>query len=129
MPNQKLSDNEIKQLITFFKWVDAIDTNDWPPKPITVGKVTGTPLEETALVLKGKNVYNQNRCDLCHQIGGKGGVIGPDLSKVGGKRDAQWLSKLIKDPKSVNPGTQMPAYPQLSEDEIQSLASFLAGLK
>jgi nitric oxide reductase subunit C len=129
MPNLKLSDDEIKKLIAFFKWVDAIDTNEWPPKPITVAKATGAPLKDTAQTLKGKNVYNQNRCDLCHRIGGQGGIIGPDLSHVGAKRDTQWLSKLIKNPKSINPATQMPAYPQLSEDEVQALVSFLGGLK
>lgn len=129
MPNQKLSEDEVRKLVAFFKWVDAIDTNDWPPKPITVAKTTGTPLDETAQILKGKNVYNQNRCDLCHRIGGQGGIIGPDLSRVGVKRDTQWLSQLIKDPKAVNPGTQMPAYSQLSEDEVQALVTFLSGLK
>ncbi len=129
MPNQKLTDDEINKLIAFLKWVDAIDTNQWPPKPITVAKITGAPLEETAQILKGKNVYNQNRCDLCHRIGGQGGVIGPDLSHIGAKRDTSWLAQLIKNPKSINPVTQMPAYPQLSEDEVQALVSFLAGLK
>jgi nitric oxide reductase subunit C len=129
MPNQKLSDDEIKKLIAFFKWVDEIDTNQWPPKPITVAKVTGAPLGETAQVLKGKNIYNQYRCDVCHRIGGQGGVIGPDLSRVGAKRDAQWLSNVIKNPKSITPSTQMPAYPQLTEDELQALVGFLAGLK
>ena len=129
MPGQNLSDDEIKKLIAYFKWVDAIDTNQWPPKPIPTAKATGVPLEETALLLKGKNVYNRNRCDLCHQIGGQGGVIGPDLSKVGTRRESQWLVTQIKEPKSHNTGTQMPAYPQLSEDEIQALVSFLTGLK
>ncbi len=129
MPNQNLSDDEINKLIAFFKWVDAIDTNEWPPRPITVAKTTGVPLQETALVVMGKNLYNQNRCDLCHQIGGRGGIIGPDLSKVGNKYDPQWLAKQIKDPKSHNPITQMPAFPQLTDDEIQALVSFLGGLK
>lgn len=129
MPNQNLSDDEIKKLIVFLKWVDAIDTNQWPPKPITVAKTTGVALEETARPLLGKNLYNQSRCDLCHQIGGHGGIIGPDLSKVGSKYDLQWLAKKIKDPKSVNPTTQMPAYPQLSDNEIEALVSFLTGLK
>lgn len=129
MPNQKLTDDEINKLTAFLKWVDAIDTNQWPPKPITVAKTTGVALEETTRTLMGKNLYNQNRCDLCHRIGGQGGVIGPDLSKVGGKYDAQWLAKKIKDPKSVNPTTQMPAYPQLLDNEIEALVSFLTGLK
>jgi len=129
MPNQKLTDDEINQLTVFLKWVDAIDTNQWPPKPITVAKTTGVALEETTRTLLGKNLYNQNRCDLCHRIGGQGGIIGPDLSKVGNKYDPRWLAKKIKDPKSVNPTTQMPAYPQLSDNEIEALVSFLTGLK
>ncbi len=129
MPNQNLSDEEISKLIAFLKWVDAIDTNEWPPKPITVAKTTGVPLQETALTVTGKNLYNQNRCDLCHQIGGQGGIIGPDLSKVGSKYDPQWLARKIKDPKSLNPKTQMPAYPQLTDDEIQGLVTFLSALK
>lgn len=129
MPNQKLSDDEIKKLVAFFKWVDEIDTNQWPPKPIAVAAVTGAPTGETAKALKGKTVYNQNRCDLCHQITGQGGGSGPDLSHVGTKRDAQWLSNLIKNPKSVNPATKMPGYPQLTEDELQALVSFLTELK
>ncbi len=129
MPNQKLTNDEINELIVFLKWVDAIDTNQWPPKPITVAKTTGVALEETTRTLLGKNLYNQNRCDLCHRIGGQGGVIGPDLSKVGGKYDPQWVARKIKDPKSVNPTTQMPAYPQLSDNEIEALVSFLTGLR
>ena len=129
MPNLNLSEDEINKLIAFFKWVDAIDTNQWPPKPIMVAKSTGVPLRETTLTLTGKNIYNQNRCDLCHRIGGQGGVIGPDLSKVGSKYDTQWLAKQIKEPKSHNPNTQMPAYPQFSDDEVQALISFLTGLK
>jgi len=129
MPNQNLSDDEIKKLIVFLKWVDAIDTNQWPPKPITVAKTTGVALEETARPLLGKNLYNQSRCDLCHQIGGKGGIIGPDLTHAGGKHDTLWLSKQIKDPKSHHPNTQMPAYPQLSDEDIQALVTFLLELK
>ncbi len=129
MPNQGLSDDEIKKIIAFFKWVDGIDTNEWPPKPVTATRVTKATIEEPPQVLKGKTVYSQNRCDLCHQIGGKGGGVGPDLSRVGAKRDAQWIAQLIRDPKSVNPNSRMPAYPQLSDDEIQALVSFLEGLK
>jgi cytochrome c1 len=129
MPNQKLSDDEVNKLITFLKWVDAIDTNEWPPKPITVAKATGVALTETTQILMGKNLYNQNRCDLCHMIGKIGGTVGPDLSKVGGRRDAQWILTQLKDPKSHNPNTQMPAYPQLSDSELQALADFMSSLK
>ena len=129
MPNQKLSDEEVNKLIAFLKWVDAIDTNEWPPQPITVAKTTGVALTETTQTLMGKNLYNQNRCDLCHMIGKIGGTVGPDLSKVGGRRDSQWIFTQLKDPKSHNPNTQMPAYPQLSDRELQALVGFMSSLK
>lgn len=34
MPNFHLSGNDIDALIEFFRWVDGIDTNGWPPEPL-----------------------------------------------------------------------------------------------
>lgn len=34
MPNFHLSEEEIGNLIEFFKWADGVDTNGWPPKPL-----------------------------------------------------------------------------------------------
>jgi cbb3-type cytochrome oxidase cytochrome c subunit len=62
-------------------------------------------------------------------IGKIGGTVGPDLSKVGGQRDSQWILTQLKDPKSHNPNTQMPAYPQLSDSELQALVEFMSSLK
>lgn len=35
---------------------------------------------------RGELVYQQNGCSSCHMIGGKGGKMGPDLSRVGETR-------------------------------------------
>lgn len=129
MPNQGLSDDEIKKLIAFLKWVDGIDTNKWPPKPVTVSDIKVVPSEEKILVSKGRDLYFRNRCDLCHQIGGKGGTTGPDLSKVGSLRSKEWLTVQIKDPKANNPNTKMPPFSQLSDNEIQEIVIFLSELK
>jgi len=32
MPNQHLTDQEITDLVAFFKWVGEINNNDWPPQ-------------------------------------------------------------------------------------------------
>lgn len=129
MPNQGLSEDEINRLIAFLRWVDGIDTNEWPPKPVTVAKTKVESLEVRALSSKGKDLYYRNRCDLCHQIDGKGGTMGPDLSKVGSKRSKEWLFIQIKDPTSNNPNTKMPSYAQLSNDEIGAIATYLSELK
>jgi len=129
MPNFNLNDDEIKKLITYFKWVDAIDTNQWPPKPVGEAKPIEVALKEKPQTLLGKNVFDQYRCDLCHKIGDKGGTIGPDLTHEGSKGDFLWLAKQIRDPKSNKPDTQMPPFPQISEGEIKALVDYLVSLK
>jgi nitric oxide reductase subunit C len=129
MPNLNLSEDEIKKLIAYFKWVDAIDTNQWPPKPVGEAKPKEGALEEKPQTLLGKNVYNQYRCDLCHKIGGEGGTIGPDLTHIGSNKESPWLAKQIRNPKLHNPNTQMPPFPQISEGEIQALVDYLVSLK
>ncbi len=126
MPNLNLSEDEIKKLITFFKWVDVIDTNQWPPKPVAEAKMIGAAPKETLL---GKNVLAQYRCDLCHKIGEKGGTFGPNLTHVGSKRDTLWLEEQIRNPKSHKTDTQMPAFPQIAEEEIHALVNYLMSLK
>jgi nitric oxide reductase subunit C len=129
MPNLNLSENEINKLIAFFKWVDAIDTNQWPPKPVTEAKTRGVVLQEKSQTILGENVFDQYRCDLCHKIEGKGGTIGPDLSHEGSKRYALWLEKQIRDPKSHDPNTAMPPFLQITEGEIKVLIGYLTSLK
>jgi nitric oxide reductase subunit C len=129
MPNQNLTEDELKKLIAFFKWVDAIDTNQWPPKPVTEAKTIGTAIKEGTQILLGKNVFDQYRCDLCHQIGGRGGTVGPDLTHVGSNRDPLWIVEQIRNPKSHAPNTAMPPFPQITEGEIEILIGYLTSLK
>jgi nitric oxide reductase subunit C len=129
MPNFNLSEDEINKLVVYFKWVDAIDTNQWPPKPLSEAKPTEVALKEESQTLSGKVVFDHYRCDLCHKIEGKGGTIGPDLSHEGSKRDALWIEKQIRDPKSHASNTAMPPFPQISEGEIKVLVGYLMGLK
>jgi cytochrome c oxidase cbb3-type subunit 2 len=43
---------------------------------------------------------------------------GPDLARVGGKYSDDWHREHLKEPKSVVPGTVMPAYPWLARSEL-----------
>ena len=110
----------------------------------TIEKVSGmrpyTPLE-----LAGRNIYVREGCYNCHsqmirtmrdeveryghyslaaesmydrpfQWGSK--RTGPDLARVGGKYSDEWHRDHLKSPKSVVPGTVMPAYPWLARNEL-----------
>jgi len=53
----------------------------------------------------GKKVFFENekvQCSRCHKIGGKGGEVGPDLSKVAATRDRAYLLESI-----ILPNTQI----------------------
>lgn len=68
------------------------------------------------------------KCAACHKIGGAGGSVGPDLSKVGGAKDKEWLKKWLKDPKAVKADSKMMKV-DLTDAELDALAGYLAGLK
>jgi cytochrome c oxidase cbb3-type subunit III len=53
---------------------------------------------------KGKAVYESAGCAKCHTIDGRGGDSGPELSKVGLLRDADFLRSAILDPGANIPG-------------------------
>jgi ubiquinol-cytochrome c reductase cytochrome b subunit len=79
-------------------------------------------------VIAGRAVYAKSGCAACHSIHGKGGTIAPDLTHVGSRRDTAWLTKLLTDPKSVNPGTIMPK-PDITDQERKDLVAYLMSLK
>jgi nitric oxide reductase subunit C len=108
-------------MVSFLTWVNGIDTNNWPPKPLLATAVTsGSP---------GEAVYKAQGCSACHMLNGVGGAVGPDLTKVGGKRDKAWIEAQITDPKSHNPNSIMPASSKLAAKDVEELAGYLAGLR
>ena len=69
------------------------------------------------------------RCRDCHKVNEIGGVVGPDLSNVGAKRDSQYLAQVIRQPSKIYPGTAMPPYDILPPEQIKLLVDYLIGLK
>jgi nitric oxide reductase subunit C len=121
MPNLHLKDQEIADVIAFLTWVNGIDTNNWPPKPMVVS-AGGTPKP-------GEAVFKSQGCSACHMIGGVGGTVGPDLTKVGSRKDKEWIEEQLRNPKTHNPNSIMPSYAKLPEKDRQDLADYLSGLK
>ena len=69
-------------------------------------------------------------CANCHIIDGEGVKTGPDLTRIGDKRDAKWLQAWIADPEAVDPKADMPAFvDKLDPEELAAVAKFLAARK
>ena len=126
MPQQHLSLQEIDNLVAFFKWVDNIDTHDWPPQDSKKRMSSATKrLIEGATLSPGAALFKESGCFDCHKLGGIGGDAGPALDNVGLKFDMETLEKIIANPQAVNPEGQMPAF-DLPGEQVEKIAEFLA---
>jgi mono/diheme cytochrome c family protein len=83
---------------------------------------------DPAKVARGEKVYEEKKCAMCHMIEGKGGKSGGDLTDIGTKRDAEWLKRFTKNPRSVMPDAKMPAF-KGSEDELDAVVAYMMSLK
>lgn len=67
---------------------------------------------------------------MCHQLEGEGGKVGPDLTLEGSRgRTDEWLIGHFKDPPAYTPGSIMPAFKNLTDEQLQALAEFLQSQK
>jgi ubiquinol-cytochrome c reductase cytochrome b subunit len=77
--------------------------------------------------LAGVAYFREENCVSCHSIGGRGGTVGPDLTRITIHKDAAWMIQHFKHPASMRPGTSMPAI-QLADSQLNALAAFLLKL-
>lgn len=128
MPNQKLLAADVLDLVAFFDWVRRIDTNQWPPQPLTgISAAAGRPAAPAAWQAKG--------CAGCHMVDGQGASgPGPDLSHIGSTpydalaNTPEFLDRWLSDPPAVKPGTLMPKLP-LTHEDLDALVRYLVALK
>lgn len=114
----ELSDRDIADLIAFFQWVSKMDLNGFPAKP-----VLAAPSDTTTSAAKRPEVFDQI-CAACHQLGGRGGAVGPALDGLHARMSREQVITWLRDPQAVKPGTAMPKLP-LTEDQLEQLATFL----
>ena len=61
----------------------------------------GAPTKVAGDAGKGRALYQRLDCQACHTIAGQGGVLGPELTKVGQRRAASFLKQAVLEPGSV----------------------------
>lgn len=89
---------------------------------------------------EGAALFQAYGCGGCHRIGGTDakGVIGPDLTHVGGRRTiaagilpntSEAMARWISHPREIKPAAHMPAFGMAPERDIQAIAGYLGGLE
>ena len=82
--------------------------------------------------LAGANLFAESGCVSCHTYLGTGSsnLGAPDLSAEGAKgKGIQFQIDHLKCPSCVNPGSPMPSFAQLGEDQLRQIAIFLEASK
>jgi len=88
MPPTRGPDQEIWRLVAFVKRLGSQGLDE---------KAPGDPVA-------GKAVYEgKGGCGVCHMIGQQGGIIGPDLTRVGRRRSVKFLEESIVAPEADLP--------------------------
>ena len=82
------------------------------------------------LIKYGKTLYKQEGCFMCHQLNGEGAAVGPDLTVEGTRsRTNEWLIGHFKDPSAYVPGSVMPAFKNLTDEQLRALTTLLQNQK
>jgi ubiquinol-cytochrome c reductase cytochrome b subunit len=104
------------QALSILSYMKKVRAGGEPPR---VGR------EEHAATL----VYGQF-CANCHVLDGEGGTSGPDLTRAGQRRDAEFLREWITDPTAIDDFSNMPAFgEQLTEQQMDAIVDYLARRK
>lgn len=132
MPNQRLTDQEVADLVAFLQWVAEIDTNNWPPRPLGT-ELGAAPAARptpgaTPAPPSGAALFRTKGCATCHGFSGQGTTTAPSLRGITTRYDAAYLARWLKDPAALKPGTAMPNL-RLSDEEVAALIDFLHSLK
>jgi mono/diheme cytochrome c family protein len=98
----------------------------------TGGTTTAPPDEAAGDAEKGRSVYDSNGCGGCHtyEPAGSQGAVGPNLDESLQGKDPAYIERAIVDPNAdvaqgFQPGV-MPAFDQLSEEQVADLVAFLS---
>jgi len=133
MVNYHFKDEEMTDLIAFFKWIGEMDLNGYPKKPdlsptANTSATSSTAQNGTVVRQIDRPLIFNQMCIACHSLGGEGGKVGPALDGVGSRLDKETIVKRLNDPISVKSDSKMPKLP-LSKENIVELSAFLSELK
>jgi nitric oxide reductase subunit C len=92
---QSVTPEELTKLIAFFKWVDKIDTNKWPPqdhKQKAFGQKSNYAENSGDADVQ---LLKDHGCFACHNFRNAGNAQGLDLTEVGARLSKKEIEKIL----------------------------------
>lgn len=101
--NGALNDQQLDDVTTFIQYGDWNTVIEQASSATDLGEALPkyNGFDDEKKIQDVKNLMLSKGCLNCHALGKGGGRIGADLTDVGSRRTADWLSKWIKDPKAM----------------------------
>lgn len=111
------------------------DFNKW----LSVLRQGAIPDSGSAIIEKGKRLFEEKTCSNCHSIKGtaSNGINGPDLTHLGGRKtlltgyltnNIPNLEKWISHPQLIKPGSYMPDF-ALDDSSVYAITEYLSSLQ
>jgi len=103
---------------------------------LVLGAVLGATQAAAAedAVARGKRLFTESRCTMCHSVAGKGNPKGPQ-DGVGARLTPAELRKWLVEPKVMSAKAKatrkpvMPSFETLKKEDLDALVAYLATLK
>ena len=101
---------------------------------VALAWAAAVPAQDAKAIERGKQVYVEQKCKLCHSIAGEGNAKGP-LDGVGSKLTAAEIKEWMIHPKEMTAKTKaerkpyMKAYPNLSPADLDAVIAYMESLK
>ena len=139
----RLPDEDLWALVAFMQRLPKLTAAEFRglAEPGAAGRceaLTGVPASRVPSADRGRAAMSQYACNACHNVPGVTGSdvhVGPPLAGIARRgliagavpNTTEQMIRWIKDPRSIDPETTMPAM-QVNEQDARDMAAFLATL-
>jgi ubiquinol-cytochrome c reductase cytochrome b subunit len=113
-PESNLPTAQLRALVQLVTKRDENGVDAWKSAP--AGPVMGAIL------------YQANQCGGCHVLNGDGGKLGPPLNGLRARHDRAWVLGHFSDPEKYTPGSNMPAFDNLSDPDLATLTDYVLAI-
>ncbi|HIE64768.1 MAG: c-type cytochrome [Nitrospira sp.] len=125
MPDLRLTEQEATKISHYLSTLKRVEIE----RRSTLKKRLNNPEDWEGDIEKGKRSFVRLPCLNCHTItGGKRRLIGPDLSDIGTRLQAEFLYLWIENPQAFEPLTIMPNF-GLKDKQLFLITRYLMSLK
>jgi putative heme-binding domain-containing protein len=93
MPASGLAETDIWKVVTYIRSLRATASDAFVPGNAAHGE---------------QIFWGQGNCGSCHMINGRGGILGPDLSNIGGERTIERIRAALTHPERQPPDGYRP---------------------